>query len=288
MVRPLRIEFSGAVYHVTSRGNVRRRIYEDDADRFEYLSVLEQVLARFNWLLHAYCLMDNHYHLMIETPDPNLSAGMRQLNGIYTQRFNRRHGRVGHVFQGRFKAIVVDRDNYLLELCRYVVLNPVRARLVKSARDYEWSSYRATAGLVPVPEYLTCDWVLNQFGKHQAVAQERYRKFVAEGIKTTSPWEKLEAQLALGDEAFLATLRRPSRGLTEVRRDQRFMGRPSLRGLFKGKGLTDRSVRNRTIADAALHHGYSQTAIAAHLGLHYSSVSKAIKQEVSHDSRFKT
>ena len=135
MVRPLRIEFPGAVYHITARGNARAKIFKDDADRDAFLSVLEQVLTQFDWLLHAYCLMDNHYHLMIETTEANLSAGMRQLNGVYTQRFNRRHRRVGHVFQGRFKAIVVDRDSYLLELCRYVVLNPVRARMVREAKD---------------------------------------------------------------------------------------------------------------------------------------------------------
>lgn len=288
MVRPLRIEFPGAVYHVTSRGNARMRVFEDDADRVEFLSVLEQVIERFNWLLHAYCLMDNHYHLMIETPDPNLSAGMRQLNGLYTQRFNRRHRRVGHVFQGRFKAILVQRDSYLLELCRYVVLNPVRARMVRSAQHYQWSSYRATAGSAPVPGYLTCGWILGQFGSHRTGARKRYRGFVAEGVKAPSPWEKLEAQVILGDNNFIATLKRPDRRLGEVRRDQRFLGRPSLEAVLSDTALRNRGERNRAIVKAALRHGYSQAAIATHLGLHYSSVSKVIKQEVSHDSRFKT
>ena len=145
MARPLRIEYPGALYHVTSRGNARAPIYKADADRETFLDVLERVTERFNWLCHAYCLMDNHYHLMIETPDGNLASGMRQLSGVYTQRFNRRHKRVGHVFQGRYKAILVDRDSYLLELCRYVVLNPVRAKMVRSARQWRWSSFRATA-----------------------------------------------------------------------------------------------------------------------------------------------
>jgi putative transposase len=288
MVRPLRIEFPGAVYHVTARGNARRKIFEDDADRGEFLSVLEQTIARFNWLLHAYCLMGNHYHLMIETTEANLSAGMRQLNGIYTQRFNRRHHRVGHVFQGRFKAIVVDRDSYLLELCRYVVLNPVRARMVGRAQDYQWSSYRATAGLSPAPGYLTCDWILGQFGRHQSAAQKRYRAFVAEGIKAPSPWKGLEAQVILGSAAFIAKLKRPRHGLREMRREQRFLGRPSLGGILTVKVLNGRPQRNRAIVEAAMRHGYSQAAIAAYLGLHYSSVSKVIKREGSHDSRFKT
>src|SRR3990172_3746573 len=166
MARPLRIVFPGAIYHVTSRGNARAAIFKEDADRELFLEVLQQVVERFNWLCHAYCLMDNHYHLMIETPDGNLTGGMRQLNGVYTQRFNRRHRRVGHVFQGRFRAILVDRDSYLLELCRYVVLNPVRARMVKRVRDYRWSSYRACAGIGKAPAFLTCDWLWSQFGPH--------------------------------------------------------------------------------------------------------------------------
>ena len=138
MVRPLRLEFPGAVYHVTSRGNAREPIFADERDRAGYLAVLGSAVARHNWLCHAYCLMGNHYHLLVETPDGNLSLGMRHLNGVYTQEYNRRHGRVGHVFQGRFKAIVVDRDSYLLELCRYVVMNPLRAGMVESPDDYRW------------------------------------------------------------------------------------------------------------------------------------------------------
>lgn len=132
MARPLRIEFNGALYHVTSRGDRHEAIHEDDKDRERFLEVLAEVVERFNWVCHAYCLMSNHYHLVVETPDANLSKGMRQLNGVYTQASNRRHHRSGHLFQGRFKGILVDKDSYLLELTRYVVLNPVRARMVKA------------------------------------------------------------------------------------------------------------------------------------------------------------
>lgn len=135
---PLRIEFSGALYHVTSRGDGQKDIYLNDLDRREYLSVLSEVCKRFNWTVHAYCLMSNHYHLLLETPDGNLSQGMRQLNGVYTQRFNRNHKRVGHVFQGRYKAIIVQKDTCLLELARYIVLNPVRAGMVHAAKDWPW------------------------------------------------------------------------------------------------------------------------------------------------------
>jgi putative transposase len=131
---------------VTSRGDRQDDIYENNIDRDGFLAVLADVCATYNWVCHAYCLMSNHYHLLIETPDANLSKGMRQLNGVYSQSFNRRHGRVGHVFQGRYKAIHVDREEYLLELARYIVLNPVRAKMVRSAKDWPWSSYRSTTG----------------------------------------------------------------------------------------------------------------------------------------------
>lgn len=136
MSRPLRLEYAGALYHITSRGDRREAIYEDDNDRNAFISVLEGVCDTYNWVCHAYCLMSNHYHLLIETPDANLSKGMRQLNGLYTQTYNRTHGRVGHVFQGRYKAILVEKENYLLELSRYIVLNPVRAGIVRSVRDW--------------------------------------------------------------------------------------------------------------------------------------------------------
>ncbi|MBM4341551.1 MAG: hypothetical protein FJ110_18655 [Deltaproteobacteria bacterium] len=132
MSRPLRIEFPGAVYHVTSRGNARQAIFIDDEDRGGFLDVLSMVVERFNWVCHSYCLMENHYHLLIETPDGNLSKGMRELNGVYTQGFNQRYKRVGHLFQGRYKAIMVEKDHHLLSLCRYVVLNPERAGLINS------------------------------------------------------------------------------------------------------------------------------------------------------------
>ena len=164
MARPLRVEFPHAVYHLTSRGNARQNIVRDDRDRAAWLAVLDQVIERFGWLCHASCLRDNHYHLVVETPRPNVSGGMRQLNGVYTQQFNRRHRRVGHLLQGRFKAILVEKDPHLLELCRYVVLNPVRAGLVARPERWCWSSYRATVGAAAVPGYLTvCQRTLKRY-----------------------------------------------------------------------------------------------------------------------------
>src|SRR3972149_2645148 len=140
MARPLRIEYPGAVYHVTTRGNAQADIYLDDTDREKFLEILGQICDRYHWHCYAYCLMGNHYHLVIETPAGNLARGMRQLNGNYTQTFNRQHRRAGHLFQGRYKAILVDKDSYLLEVIRYVLLNPVRARLTNTAGQWRWNS----------------------------------------------------------------------------------------------------------------------------------------------------
>jgi REP-associated tyrosine transposase len=280
MARPLRIEFPGAIYHLTARGNGRAEIFLDDFDREAFLCVLGDVVGRYNWICHAYCLMSNHYHILIETPDGNLCEGMRQLNGIYTQKFNRRHGRVGHVFQGRFKSILVEKDSYLLELCRYIVLNPVRAEIVTRPEDYPWSSFTFTARPGKGPEFLFTDWVLAQFGEKRRVAQNRYRKFVLAGTAGESPWKKLVGQCLLGDERFLEKLSpflKEKAALTEIPRAQRFAVRPSLDRLLSRARST--SKRDRAIARAHLEHGYSQQEIAAHVGLHYSTVSRIVQRE---------
>ncbi|MGH7794976.1 MAG: REP-associated tyrosine transposase, partial [Candidatus Binatia bacterium] len=168
MARPLRIEYSGALYHVTSRGDRQEPIFDDDQDRRAFLNVLGEVVSRYRWRCHAYCLMGNHYHLMIETPEGNLAKGMRQLNGVFTQWSNRRHKRSGHLFQGRYKAILVDRDSYFLELGRYIVLNPVRAAMVRHPRRWAWSSYGATIGTSPAPLWFTTDNLLAEFGNRRA------------------------------------------------------------------------------------------------------------------------
>jgi putative transposase len=278
MARPLRIEYPGAIYHLTSRGNARQAIFLNDADRRLFLDMLGAVVERFNWRCHAYCLMGNHYHLLIETAEATLSRGMRELNGRYTQAFNRRHHRVGHLFQGRFKAILVERENYLLELCRYVVLNPLRAKMVTSPGRYQWSSYRATAGQGKTPPFLTKAWVLAQFGSRRAEAASRYRAFVHAGIGAPSPWQALKAQLLLGSEAFLKKMAPYAKGaekLREIPRRQRLLARPSLAALFNPTA-TDRSARNRQIQVAHRKHGYTLSEIGRHLELHYSTVSKVV------------
>jgi REP element-mobilizing transposase RayT len=274
MARPLRLEYHGALYHVTSRGDGREAIYLDDEDRALCLEVLGQVVERFNWVVHGYCLMTNHYHLLVETPDGNLAQGMRQFNGVYTQRFNRRHGRVGHVFQGRYKAIIVQKDSYLLELARYVVLNPVRARMVRSAKDWAWSSYRATAGFLNPPKWLEARWILSAFGSGRHKARERYREFVAAGRNQPSPWEELKNQVYLGDDQFVADLQRQidkGEDLREVPAAQRRAMPKSLEHY-----ATAFPDRDRAIVMAYRSGGYSLKAIGDHFGLHYSRISRIV------------
>ena len=277
MARPLRIEFPGAVYHITSRGNARQNIVADDQDRTQFLTLLAHVIDRFGWLCHAYCLMDNHYHLLLETPQPNLSLGMRQLNGRYTQTFNRRHERVGHLFQGRFTAILVEKDAHLLELCRYVVLNPVRAKMVAHPRLWLWSSYRATGGDTSAPLWLTVEWVRGQFGVRQREAQAQYRQFVADGHQSPRPWEHIQGQIYLGSEDFIAR-HQPNHRIREIPRRQTQASRPSLQVLF-----ARRQAPARLIHDAYRRHGYRLAEIADHLGVHYATVSRRLKQAEQDD-----
>jgi REP element-mobilizing transposase RayT len=275
MSRPLRIEVDGGVYHVTSRGDGREAIFLGKEDRRLFLSVLSEVVPDFNWIMHAYCLMDNHYHLLIETPDGNLSKGMRQLNGVYTQRFNRRHGRVGHVFQGRYKAIIVQKESHLLELARYVVLNPVRARRVRSPAAWPWSSFRATAGLCEAPSWLTTDGLLSAFAARRSAAVARYAAFVAEGTFQPGPWEKLKNQIFLGSDAFVLRLQHNIKADARLREIPAVQRRPLPKPLAQ---LAEEHERDEAILRAYASGGYSLQEIGDHFGLHYSRVSRIVKQ----------
>ena len=199
MGRPLRLEFAGALYHLTTRGDRQEPIFLDDGDRRRFLDLLGKEISQQGWICYAYCLMGNHYHLLIETPEANLVRGMRRLNGVYTQAFNRRRKKPGHVFQGRYKSILVDKENYLLELCRYIVLNPVRANRVKEPEEWSWSSYGATAGTATTPKWLAVEEVLSFFSG----SRSNYRRFVSEGIAEGTIWEDVKGQIYLGSEDFL-------------------------------------------------------------------------------------
>jgi REP element-mobilizing transposase RayT len=286
MARPLRIEFPGAVYHVTARGNAKNDIFVNDGDRQRFLDILTGTVQRYNWICHAYCLMNNHYHLLIETTDPTLSIGMRQLNGVYTQAFNRIHDRVGHVFQGRFKSIIVEKDAHLLELCRYIVLNPVRAGMVPTPDEWNWSSYRFTLLVNKRPELLTTDWILGQFSDSRAQAQNQYRVFVENGLKAPCPWNSLKGQVFYGSDFFVDRMQDFIGGkkeIQEIPRHQRLPNRPELNDLFPAKIAKDE--RNKQIVAAHLEYGYSLAEIGKQLGIHYSTVSRIVKKQKCFISR---
>jgi len=278
MARPLRLEFEGALYHITSRGNARESIFLDNGDRARFLEILGDVVDRFGWICHAYCLMTNHYHLLIETPDADLSRGMHLLNGVYTQWFNHRYDRVGHLFQGRFKAILVEKDTHLLELVRYVVLNPIRAKTVRNVRDWPWSSYRATAGQAEAPGFLTIGWILSQFDLDPERAVRAYRRFVQQG-RGVHVWDELRAGSLLGTDGFVDQLRpllKEKPVDPEYRKRERFAARPSLEELFGD--VTDKATRNERIYQAVRVHHYTLREVGDHVGLLYSTISVIAKR----------
>lgn len=284
MTRPLRIEFPGAIYHVTSRGDRREPIFDDDADRLAFLDTVGAALERFDACLLAYCLMGNHYHLVMHTRQGQLSRLMRHINGVYTQTYNRQHLKTGHLFQGRFKAILVDGDAYLLEVCRYVDLNPVRARMVRHPSDWKWSSYAAHTGREIAPAWLDTNavhgYLLGRAVRNlrdKALAASRYEVMVAQG-KDVKLWDiALRQQIYLGDDAFIARMqdlmepaRMASLAVPRIQRQRRAM---PLEGYFR-QCLN----RDEAIALAYREGRHPMTAIAREVGLSVSRVSKIIAQ----------
>jgi len=268
MARPLRLCLPNGLYHLIVRGNARQPIVTDDHDRRGFFDLFAHVIERFSWLCHAFCLMDNHYHLVVETPLPNLPGGMRQLNGLYAQRFNRRHGRVGHLFQARYRSILIEKPTRLLTVCRYVVLNPVRARICRDPGEWPWSSYRQTAGLPSALELVEAEALLGRLGVPADQARAHYRRFVAEGLAAA-----LEPRgERLGDEAFLRQdfgLDQPPR---EVPRVQWLPLPPTLPELFAANHETP-------VATAYRRYGYTLQQIGEYLGCHYSTVSRRLRNE---------
>lgn len=266
MTRPLRVCPPGAIVHVIARGNERGRIVRDDHDRLALLGDLALAVERYRWLCHAYCVLDNHYHLLLETPLGNLPLGMRHLNGVYAQRFNRRHGRCGHLFQARYRSILVEKDAYLLVVCRYIALNPVTAGVVDRPERYRWSSYRATAGLESAPAFLTTEWILSQFATGRPEGQAAFRAFVAAAAD-----ELVVAGERVGTDEFLGMELGQPETLPEVPRAQLQPRRRPLPDIL--------ATEPAPILSAYHEHGYRLHEIAAHLGRHYSTISRALRRE---------
>jgi len=281
VARPLRINFPGAFYHVMARGNAKAKIYLDDRDNRRFLELLGDVHERFDLTCHAYCLVENHYHLVAETPQGNLSAAIRHLNGVYAQWWNAVHARCGHVFQGRFKAQLIQSDAYLGAVCRYVVLNARRAGLVRHPRDWPWSSYRAAAGLEEPPGFLTTALV------HSLVApvgrerpEHAFERFVldAEDDHKVADAVRRDSRF-IGEDAYW-------RAVTAVCAPQRVAGVPRHEYIRLAMPLADlfqrgspRPVRNRAIRAASAKYGYAAVDIARHLDLHPETVRRLLRAQ---------
>ena len=275
MARPLRVEFPGALYHLYARGNALQAIFLNDRDRIRWSSLLGDVCKRYNWVCYSYCQMTNHYHLMVETPDGNLSTGMRHLNGVYSQYFNHRHKRVGHLYQGRYSSPLIEKEAYLLELCRYIVLNPVRAQMVESAIEWPWSSYRETLSANHQAAWLDVDWLLSCFGSSRPAAIEQYKEYVAAGENQPNPMKAIKNEIYLGSDDFVDSVQQwivDDGSLREIPAAQK---RPVAKSLsFYQRENKD---RNLAMAKAYLSGAYSMREIGEFFGVHAMTVGRAVR-----------
>ncbi len=308
MGRPIRIEYPGALYHITSRGNEKKKIFIEDADRIKFLKILEDYHERYGIVTHCYILMDNHYHLILETPQGRLLKVMHGINSSYTGYFNRKYGRSGHLFQGRYKGILVEKDSYLLSLSRYVHLNSVRAGLVERPEDYRWSSYRGYIGRERESGWMEYGWILSQFGSEKRRAQRRYKGYTEEGLKGEEdvPFKNVYNQVILGGEEFI----RKIKGMLKGRQlPQEIVGRKRLvespspikvvgvvskvfginREEILGGGSCRHLARKVAIYLCQRYTGLSNEAIGRLFGgIHYSTVSKVtnrIREEMLRDKK---
>lgn len=275
MARPLRLQVADGVYHLTARGNERKPIYRDVADKQRFLEILRDTLERFAWHCLSYCLMSNHYHLLVRTPQPNLARGMRDLNGVYAQSFNRRYGRDGHLFQGRYRAILIERDEHLLAAIAYIVRNPVRAGLCATPGEWPWSSHRAALGERP-PGFLALDELLSYFAPTREPARDLYRG-LTENADRDHVLSRPEGVI-VGSDDFVRFHLAGVHGSREIPQAHLRPPRPALEEILSAPGETE------SVA-LAYEHGYTMPAIARHLGLHPSTVSRRLSR---HCAQIKT
>ncbi len=287
MSRPVRIEFPGATYHITSKGSKGQTIFHDREDRAVFLNILDNVVSRFSWLVHSYVLMDEHFHLVVEVLEANLSKGMRQLNGVYTQHYNRRHHEDGPIFHGRFKSVLFEKNTYLLPVCRHVVLNPVRLGTPSQLNRYRWSSFRATTGTTKTPSFLHTSDLLAEFSKQDKVSRQKFREYVEDGIGCDSPLQERSNQVLLGSAKFVREMQPVLQGVKIVKRGpKQARRRRSLSALFRTVDTKARSERNELIRRAYLEYGYTLMDIGEHLGLHYPTVSKIVNVGIANRKRY--
>jgi len=289
MARPLRLQYPGAFYHITSRGNEGRAIFKTNRDREKFLSYLESAHERYGAIIHVYCLMENHYHLLLETPRGNLAQILHHINGAYATYFNIKRRRSGHLFQGRYRAILVEKDTYGQELSRYIHLNPVRAGLVETSAQYPWASYPFYIGLKEKPSWVTTEFILGYFGKDGVSARDNYRRFVEDGLKKKpkNPLKEVFASTFLGSSEFI---RRAKEKLVNIREgDARnipalrdLMARPSLEQIERAIELVIRRdhplYKRFCIYVSHRHCGFSLKEIGAYYGMEGSAISQSSRR----------
>jgi REP element-mobilizing transposase RayT/DNA-binding transcriptional ArsR family regulator len=278
MPRRPRLDYPGAIHHVMARGNRKACIFEDDDDRRCFLEIVAETADTYDVRVYAYCQMDNHYHIVCETPRGNLSDAMRQINGVYAQSSNRRHGRSGHLFGARFRSLLIQWQSYLKRSARYVVLNPVRARITRDANGWPWSSYRATAGIEPAPDWLCLDWLEAAFEcPTRAEAQRRYIQYVNTSAAARVRFNT--SAVAVGSKAFVERVEAMSNRQADRPLPPVYMPavRPDLATLFAAPS-SSLAERDRRIREASSRHGYRLSEIACQLMLDPSTVSKALRR----------
>jgi len=275
MARPMRIEFENAFYHVMSRGNHQETIFENDQDHERFIELLGEVCNRFQWRIWARCEMSNHFHLLVQTLEPTLSRGMRHLKGVYTQWSNARHAQVGHLFQARYKAILVDADSYLTEVIRYIVRNPLEAKMIESLDEYEWSSHPMTLSRKKPPEWFARAQVLELFGSNTRTAKRAYRSFVEEAALDIV--EASRQQLFLGDEGFIAKMKALKEDSESTELSSEYI-KAQRRRLVTIAELGNSLDRDELIR-RAYGEGFPLKEIGDYVGLHYSSVCRIGRAE---------
>lgn len=307
MSRPLRIEYDGALYHITSRGNERNPIYREEGDYQRFLEILSELPQRYGVILHGYVLMGNHYHLLIETPKGNITKLMHYLNAIYTGYFNKKYSRVGHLFQGRYKGILIEKERYLLSVSRYIHLNPIRAMITERPEEYRWSSYPEYIGKGKKKGWLMSDWILGQYSRDESKAKRQYKAFVEEGLTLKeNPFEALKVGSILGSEGFIDRIKKTiklkkhreipeSRRLTRSIKHEDIMTKVSKTFGISEDEVKEAGRRNNLARKICLyllrkHTEMSNEEIAGNFGIGYTAVSQAtarLKMETKKNQRLK-
>ncbi len=281
MARPIRIQYPGAFYHIMTRGNERSNIFKGIEDYQNFLLVFFDVIKRYNWICYAYCLMPNHYHLLIKTNEANLSLGMRQLNGIYTQNFNIRYKRIGHLFHGRFKSILVEEENYKNELIRYIALNPIKSKLVDNIEDWRWNSCLEILGKTQKTGCINTKEILSYFDENEDKAKKIFIDYLKNKVENEEKINDLKGGIILGSNKFIEKIKdyfKKQEKETEIPAKERLISRPSLEEIFH-KNITDKKERNKLIYKACMDYSYSLSEVGDFINLHYASVSRIFNEE---------